>query len=84
MEQLAADERATGSSLMSIGWNAGWSAGPYVSGLLQPHTGWGTLFLGTIAFYSASLSCVYWFFMRRPGKGLALGAARRADPAGGE
>ena len=84
MEQLAADERATGSSLMSVGWNAGWSAGPYVSGLLQPHVGWGALFSGTIAFYSASLACVYWFFMRRPGKGPALGAAGRADAAGSE
>jgi predicted MFS family arabinose efflux permease len=66
MEQLAEDEQATGSSLLSTGWQVGWTVAPYVSGLVQPCMGWGPLFWGTIAFYSASLACVYAFFMRAP------------------
>jgi MFS family permease len=70
MEQLTEDERATGSSLLSTGFNVGWSLGPYVSGLLLPQTGWGPLFLGTIVFYTISLVCVYLFFVRgRTGDG---------------
>jgi MFS family permease len=65
MEQLGEDERATGSSLLSTGWNVGWSGGPYISGLLQPHVGWGALFGGTVLFYVASLACVYVFFVHR-------------------
>ena len=64
MEQLAEDERATGSSLMSTGWNVGWSVAPYISGLLQPRVGWGPLFVGTVIFYSLSLTLVYLFFVR--------------------
>lgn len=64
MEQLSEDDRATGSSLLSTGWNVGWSGGPYVSGLVQPRFGWSPLFGGTIVFYVASLILVYAFFMR--------------------
>jgi MFS family permease len=64
MEQLNEDDRATGSSLLSTGWNVGWSGGPYVSGLLQPYVGWGLLFAGTVIFYVASLASVYAFFVR--------------------
>jgi MFS family permease len=64
MEQLTEDDRATGSSLLSTGWNVGWSGGPYVSGLLQPRVGWGPLFGGTVVFYVASLVLVYAFFGR--------------------
>jgi MFS family permease len=63
MEQLSEDDRATGSSLLSTGWNVGWSGGPYVSGLLQPRVGWGPLFGGTVVFYVASLVFVYAFFV---------------------
>jgi MFS family permease len=64
MEQLEEDARATGSSVLSTGWNVGWSIAPYVSGILQPSTGWGPLFLGTIGFYVASVSLMYAFFVR--------------------
>lgn len=64
MEQLSEDDRATGSSMLSTGWNVGWSGGPYVSGLMQPHVGWGPLFGGTVVFYVASLILVYAFFVR--------------------
>jgi MFS family permease len=72
MEQLSEDDRATGSSLLSTGWNVGWAGGPYVSGLLQPRVGWGPLFAGTIAFYGASLALVYAFFVRGQGAEPAL------------
>jgi MFS family permease len=69
MEQLGEEERATGSSLLSTGWNVGWSIGPFVSGLLQPHVGWEALFVGTVLFYTTSLVCTYQFFMRPSKKG---------------
>ena len=73
MEQLGEEERATGSSMLSTGWNVGWSIGPYVSGLLQPQVGWEALFVGTVLFYTTSLVCTYQFFMRpsKEGRGTA-------------
>ena len=65
MEQLAKEERATGSSLMTLGWDAGWSAGPWASGLAQVQFGFGPLFAATTAFYTLSLISVYFFFIRR-------------------
>jgi len=67
MEQLDDGERALGGSLLSMGWDVGWSAGPYVSGLLQTAFGFGPLFLATAALYGVSLGCIYRFFGRRRG-----------------
>ena len=64
MEQLAEEERATGSSLLMMSWDVGWSAGPYVSGLVQVGSGFGPLFLATIVFYSLGLGAIYAFFVR--------------------
>ena len=65
MEQLDESERATGSSLMRMSWDVGWSAGPALSGLVQVHAGFGPLFVATVAFYALSLAFVYLFFGRR-------------------
>ncbi len=82
MEQLDRDERATGSSLLSTGWNVGWSIGPYISGLVQPAMGWEALFVGTVALYAFSLTLVYLFFMRGTGlAGQPVSRARQEDAA---
>jgi len=62
MEQLDENERATGSGLLMMSWNIGWSAGPYVSGLVQVQSGFGPLFVSTVALYMLSLICIYRFF----------------------
>jgi MFS family permease len=65
MEQLAEHERATGSSLITMGSDLGSSLGPVVSGLVQVHSGFGPLFAGTAACYVLSLGFIYVFFLRR-------------------
>jgi MFS family permease len=65
MEQLAEEERATGSSLIMMSWDVGWSAGPYVSGLVQVRSGFGPLFAATVLFYTLGLISVYAFFVRK-------------------
>ena len=62
MEQLQERERATGSSLLRIGWDAGWSLGPLASGLLQAVFGFTPLILSTAVLYAAGLALIYWFF----------------------
>jgi MFS family permease len=62
MEQLAERERATGSSLLRIGWDAGWSLGPLVSGLLQARVGFTPLILSTVGLYAVGLGLIYLFF----------------------
>ena len=64
MEQLDESERATGSSLMSMGWDLGWSTAPTVSGLVQVQWGFGPLFVATTALYGLGVVCVYRFFAR--------------------
>jgi MFS family permease len=76
MEQLPEEERATGASLLTLGWETGWGAGPYVSGLVQTRTGFGPLFAGTTACYLLSLFFVYLFFIRGQNRRLALWPAR--------
>jgi predicted MFS family arabinose efflux permease len=65
MEQLDESERATGSSLMAMTWDLGWSTAPYVSGLVQVQWGFGPLFVATTALYGLGVVCVYRFFGRR-------------------
>lgn len=62
MEQLEERERATGSSLLGMSWDIGWSTASYVGGLVQVQSGFGPLFVACAAFYASSLVCVYRFF----------------------
>lgn len=64
IEQLHESKRATGSSLMSMGWDLGWSTAPTVSGLVQVQWGFGPLFVATTALYGLGVVCVYRFFGR--------------------
>jgi len=62
MEQLDEDERATGSSLLQMGWDTGDAVGPYISGLVQMRFGFAPLFVSTTMLFSLSLICVHRFF----------------------
>jgi MFS family permease len=66
MEQLPERERATGSSLLSMSWDAGWSTAPLVSGLVQMRTGFTPLILATTGCYVLGVLAVYGFFVRPP------------------
>jgi predicted MFS family arabinose efflux permease len=65
MENLDEGERATGSSLLGMSWDVGWSTGPAVSGLAQPYVGFGPLFVSMVVLYGTSLALTYRFFGRR-------------------
>ena len=62
MEQLEERERATGSSLLSMGWDAGWSLAPLAGGLLQAQWGFTPLILATAVLYTVGSGLIYWFF----------------------
>jgi len=62
MEQLDERERATGSSLLTMGWDSGWSLGPLVGGLVQARVGFTPLILTTAALYAVGLALIYLFF----------------------
>jgi fucose permease len=62
MEQFGESERATGSSLLQMGWDIGGAVGPYVSGLVQMQFGLDPLFVSTTMLYMLSLICIYRFF----------------------
>jgi len=62
MEQLEEGERATVSSLRSMGWNVGWAVSSYLSGLIQTHYGFSPIFLTTATLYVLGISVTYVFF----------------------
>jgi dipeptide/tripeptide permease len=64
MNQLPERERATGNSLMTMSWDAGWSIAPLVSGLVQVRTGFTPLFVATTIVYTLGMIAVYGFFVR--------------------
>jgi MFS family permease len=68
MDQLPERERATGASLMTMSWDAGWSTAPLVSGLVQVRVGFTPLFVATTIAYTLALIAVYGFFVR-PARG---------------
>jgi len=74
MEQVDERARARVSSLMGMGWNIGWSVGPYVSGLIQMRAGFSPIFLITAGTYVVGSVMPYAFFakadpvpLRQPG-----------------
>jgi MFS family permease len=66
MEQVSERERATVSGLMGMGWNIGWTIGPFISGYLQesPRIGWGPIFLITCAMYLLAAVLMRSFFQK--------------------
>jgi len=64
MEQVDEASRARVSSLLGMGWNIGWSVGPYLSGLMQMRVGFGPIFLVTTAAYIIGAATVHLLFAR--------------------
>jgi hypothetical protein len=64
MNQLPEGSRATGSSVMTMSWDAGWSIAPLISGLVQVRTGFAPLFVATTVVYALGIVAVYAFFGR--------------------
>lgn len=64
MEQVDERARARVSSLMGMGWNIGWSVGPYLSGLMQVRVGFSPIFLITAGTYLAGSIMPYVFFAK--------------------
>lgn len=62
MEQVDERARARVSSLMGMGWNIGWSVGPYLSGLMQMRVGFGPIFMITAGTYLVGSIIPYVFF----------------------
>ncbi len=67
MEQVEEHERATISGLMGMGWNIGWTVGPYASGYMQsdPDIGFKPIFLITCSLYVTAAILARVFFQRR-------------------
>lgn len=78
MERLDEHNRATGSSLLGMTWDLGYTIGPYVSGIVQVRYGFSPLFLATGALYALSLVLVYRFFGGRRRVPLPAGAVKGA------
>ena len=64
MEQVDESARARVSSLMGMGWNIGWSVGPYISGLMQVRVGFGPIFVITAGAYLIGSIIPYAFFAK--------------------
>jgi MFS family permease len=64
IEQVDEHARARVSSLMGMGWNIGWSVGPYLSGLIQMRAGFSPIFLITAGTYVAGSVMPYAFFAK--------------------
>lgn len=64
MEQVDERARARVSSLIGMGWNIGWSVGPYLSGLMQVRVGFSSIFLITAGTYLAGSIMPYVFFAK--------------------
>ena len=64
MEQVDERARARVSSLMGMGWNIGWSVGPYISGLMQVRVGFGPIFMITAGAYLVGSIITYALFAK--------------------
>ncbi len=64
MEQVDEASRARVSSLLGMGWNIGWSVGPYLSGLMQMRVGFGPIFLVTTTAYLMGAATVHLLFAK--------------------
>ncbi len=68
MEVSEPVERATVSSLGSMGFNLAWGISSEISGAWQTNNQLGLMFLISAGFYTISTIALYWFFTERRGK----------------
>jgi len=62
MEQTPDGERGLVSSVLNIAWQAGWSVGPFLSGLVQQAYGFTPLFITTTLLYVTAIAVMWMFF----------------------
>jgi len=64
MEQVDQNVQGTVNSVMELAWQAGWTVGPYISGLVQESYGFNPLFISTGIFYALA-NVFTWMFFRK-------------------
>jgi len=62
MEQTPERERGAVNSLLQLMWEVGWTAGPYISGVVQARYGFAPLFVGTATLYGLAIGLTWVFF----------------------
>ncbi len=65
MEQVHEREQATVNSTRILGWQIGWTIGPYISGLVQESYGFEPLFVTTALMYILATIMTWAFFHQR-------------------
>ena len=62
MEQTSEAEQGTVYSVLELGWQLGWTVGPYISGVVQAAYGFSPLFIATSLLYVLAILIVWTFF----------------------
>ena len=62
MEQVAENEQGTLNSLLTLGWQIGWSLMPTVSGFIQARFGFTLIFILTGLLYLLATLLIWIFF----------------------
>jgi len=65
MEQLPEQEQGTVNSVKETAWQAGWTIGPYLSGVVQETYGFTPLFIGTALLYGLATTLTWLFFHKQ-------------------
>lgn len=76
MERSPQGKRGVVSSVIQMAWQAGWAAGPFLSGYVQGRWGFSPLFLATGVLYLAAIALIRRFFLP-----LETGGDRPARPS---
>jgi MFS family permease len=74
MELTSEAEQGTVNSVLELGWQLGWTVGPYASGVVQQSYGFSPLFIATSALYALAIATAWGFFGKQERK-LALEAS---------
>lgn len=62
MEHVREQEQATVVSVKELAWQAGWTIGPFISGVVQESYGFTPLFITTAVLYAISIIMTWGFF----------------------
>ena len=62
MEHVREQEQATVVSVKELAWQAGWTVGPFISGIVQESYGFTPLFITTAVLYAISIIMTWGFF----------------------
>jgi predicted MFS family arabinose efflux permease len=65
LEQSHESEHGAVNSIRNLAWNAGWTVGPYISGLVQQRWGFSPLFVSTAVLYGWGIGLTWIFFRPR-------------------